>query len=43
MWRLRKGIRYGGMCTALWRQFSALLEMAPITAFGAFLIMALTT
>ena len=31
------------MCTTPWRQFSAPLEMAPITVFGAFLITALTT
>ena len=31
------------MCTAPWRQFSAPLEMAPITVLGAFLITALTT
>ena len=43
MWRLKRGIRCGGMCTAPCRQFSAPLEMAPITAFGAFLIKVLTT
>ena len=42
MWRLKRGIRCGGMCTALWRQFSAPLEMVPITAFGAFLITVFT-
>ena len=43
MWRLKRGIRCGWMCTAPWRQFSAPLEMAPITAFGAFLITVFTT
>ena len=43
MWRLKRGIRYGGMYTAPWRQFIAPLEMAPITEFGVFLITVFTT
>ena len=31
------------MSTAFWQQFSAPLEMAPITAFGAFIITVHTT
>ena len=42
MWRLNRDIRCGEVCKAPWRQFSAQLEMAPITAYGAFLITVLT-
>ena len=38
-----RDIRCGWMFTATWRQFSVPLEMAPIIAFVAFLIMVLTT
>ena len=31
-----RNISCGGMCTAPWWQLSAPLEMAPMTAFGAF-------
>ena len=40
---MKRGIRCGGMCTAHWRQLCASLEMAPMTAFGAFLITVFTT
>ena len=39
---MKKGIKCVGMCRASWRQLSSLLEMASMTAFGVFLITALT-
>ena len=39
----KRDISCGWRCTAPWRQLSASLEMAPLTAFGAFLITAITT